>query len=126
MRRCFVTLVWLLTLALPLQGLAVAAPALGFGAMHDRPAAAHEASAAPCHAAASPVSADNANEPDEAAQHAGCSQCAVCHASAAPLPPTTTAPGASQQAEAPPAWQSPSMSAVDPDGLDRPPRRAFA
>ncbi|MCP5273008.1 MAG: hypothetical protein H6932_17555 [Burkholderiaceae bacterium] len=119
MKRWLVTLVWWLSLALPLQGLAVAAPMMSFGSMHDGPAALHDGSPAPCHESEAPAAADDATA------HAGCSQCAVCHASAAPVPPAAAAPGAARQAEAPPAWRAPVLSAVDPDGLDRPPRRAF-
>jgi hypothetical protein len=115
-KRCWIIVAWLLMLALPLQGLAVAAPAMSFGSMHDVPAAADAGTVAPCHG----IDTGMADEAPGA--HAGCAQCAVCHASAAPLPPLAAAPGPAPRAEAPPAWTSPILTAVDPDGLDRPPR----
>lgn len=124
-KHWFIALVWLLTLALPLQALAVASPSMGFGSMHDVPAVSgmtdmadmHGADAqAPCHGV------DMTMTDDAPGPHAGCAQCAVCHAGAAPAPQPGTTPCVTHHGEAPPAWQAPAPATVDLAGLDRPPR----
>lgn len=124
-KRWFVALVWLLTLALPLQGLAVAAPSMGFGSMHDVPPLSDTTDAhgvkdagadVPCHGV------DPSTACGSTSVHAGCAQCAVCHAGVAPMPQTGATPRAVHQREAPPGWTPPALSTVDLAGLDRPPR----
>lgn len=121
-------MVWMLSLALPLAGWAAAAPALAFGGMHaftaDDPASASTAAQAlPCHA----LPSDLPDEPGNAAGgHAGCAQCAVCHAGSAPAPTLAAAPAPRPGAAAVPRWEPPHLITVDTGGLDRPPRTRLA
>lgn len=116
--RWLVALVWMLSLALPLQGLAASLPAVPMSTPHGGAEALSPAPQAhPCHEAA-------ADEP--AAITAGCATCAACHAASAPAPRVPRVAGAAAAAGALPDWRAPAEPAVRPSGLDRPPRSALA
>lgn len=131
-KRWWLAMVWCLSLALPLQGLAAVAPQLTMGSMHQMPGGQMpgdlpEDASPPCHAAAkaqaAPMQSIDADFADTATSgHAGCAQCAVCHASSAPAPQMLGLAGPGTHGDAPPAWQPPFLSSIDPDGFDRPPR----
>ena len=126
-KRWWLTMLWCLSLALPLQGLAAVAPQLTMGSMHQMPGDLPEAASPPCHAvgdapAAAMPDADAGLAHTGASGHAGCAQCAVCHASSAPAPQVLGLPGPEMHGYAPPAWRPPFLSSIDPDGFDRPPR----
>lgn len=129
MKRWARLLVWMLTLALPLAGLAAGAPALALGGMHAAASALAlpaDTAAPPCHAVM-PDDGDSGVHHGQAADtHAGCAQCAVCHAGSAPAPRTAASPEPRPGAAAVPRWDPPHVTIVDTGGLDRPPRRPFA
>ena len=110
MNRWLITLVWLLSLALPLQGLAASTRLM----CHAVPAAGMTADAPKCHEEAG----------DTAKAHTGCIACAACHGAAA-LPasvpaldqPAPTMPPAAERTQAVPSFVT--------DGPDRPPRTAL-
>lgn len=116
MNRWLITVVWLLSLALPLQGLAASAglmchgePAIGALGMSDGDA--------PCHG--------SADESDRPATHAGCLACAACHGAAA-LP--SHAPNVAADSPAIAPEPSPAALALPflTGGLERPPRTILA
>lgn len=113
------TLLCLLSLALPLQGLAAATtvPAAAAAAPAHAPAGIVVPAAGehPCHASAA---ADDAATP----AHGGCTECAACHGGSAPAPRAQPAAGLAAGTDAPPAWRAPEIAAVDPEGPHRPPR----
>lgn len=132
-RRWITALLCLLSLALPLQGLAAAGPVIAFGAMHDAAPSAGDpatASAQDTHAAAHPChgsgTAGDEAQDTPPGRHAGCAQCAVCHAGSAPAPAMLAAPGLRPGAAGVPRWDPPHWIAVDAGGLDRPPRSHLA
>lgn len=124
-RRWCLWIVWCVSLALPLQGLAAAAPLLPLGSMHQMSGGVSTDAPAPCHAqsdadGAAPM---HASSHDAApGDHVGCVQCTVCHAGSAPAPFTAPLPGPLTHGVMPPAWQPPIPGTVDLAGLDRPPR----
>jgi cytochrome c553 len=115
--RWLVTVIWLLSLALPLQGLASVLPAAAMATLHGMPEAANMLQAHPCHEAA---------DTDAAAPTAGCAACAACHAASAPAPQVPTLARSGAPAAALPRWRAPTLPGVVPAGLDRPPRTVFA
>jgi cytochrome c553 len=115
----WLVVVWLLSLALPLQGLASVLPAAAMATMHGAPEAAPSPQAHPCHDAA-PDAADTTRPA------ASCSACAACHAASAPAPQVPPLTGAHAPTAALPDWHAPSLPSVVPAGLDRPPRPRLA
>ncbi len=124
-------LVWLLTLALPLQGLA-ASLRLGCHAA-TVPTMPATADAAPCHQAvhasrtvagadaAAAVTGDFEPTHPGSAGHAGCIGCAACHGAAA-LPSPVTLAG-EQMPSIAPATRTPTAALpYITDGPERPPR----
>lgn len=127
-------LLWLVVLAVPLQGLA-AATMLNCAAMHGAATAvleraghgdqAHEHEDAHAHAA---VAAHDESAADPGLAHAAdhkCSACAACHASIglpAALPPLPAFDLGEARAAAP----APGVEAFLTGGLERPPRSAHA
>lgn len=107
MKRWWITLVWLLSLALPLQGLAASARLM----CHAAPAASMTADAPKCHEEAD----------DAASAHTGCIACAACHGAAA-LPASVPALGQAAPTMAPVAATTQSVPVFVTDGPDRPPR----
>lgn len=124
-KRWCLFIVWCVALALPLQGLAAASPYVVMGTMHDGAlaAATQQAGEHPCHASADPV---QSHEVAATGNHAGCAQCAACHAGSAPAPTTAIDLLADTQTSSPPTWRSPTLTAVHLDGPDRPPRLLLA
>lgn len=142
--RWLVTLVWLLTLALPLQGLAASvrmachaigtAPTLAQMAALETstrgPAATRPTpdTAVPCHEADARSADRGAGQAPEArasagkhASHAGCIACAACHGAAA-LPATPALPTAEAPSVAPDARIRTAALPYITDGPERPPR----
>jgi cytochrome c553 len=117
--RWLVALIWMLSLALPLQGLAAALPMAAAGSIQMPAEVAPAPQAHPCHAAssASPVLQD---------AQTGCAACAACHASTAPAPGLPTLLGPDMRAAGLPDWCAPAEPSVLPEGLDRPPRHPLA
>lgn len=117
--RWLFALIWMLSLALPLQGLAAALPMMAAGSMQGPAEVAPAPQAHPCHAAssASPVLQD---------AQTGCAACAACHASTAPAPGLSTLVGLDMCAAAVPDWCAPAEPSVLSEGLDRPPRHPLA
>jgi hypothetical protein len=131
-KRWIAALLCLLSLALPLQGLAAASADYAAAAMtggHEAPSMAAplvvDAPAAgehPCHRAAD----DAADASAAPGGHAGCTLCAGCHGGNAAAARALLAASVLRGAEARPGWRSPKLSAVDPRGLERPPRTRLA
>ncbi len=120
-------LVWLLTLALPLQGLAASMRL----SCHAAPVPAMPASdeATPCHQAEAHPTAAATGEAEAArtgatgpANHAGCIACAACHGVAAALPAPVTLPSAEAPSVAPDSRVPSAALPYITDGPDRPPR----
>ena len=125
MKRWFVTVVWLLSLALPLQGLAASTGCLaghrtGHGvASMGEPAA--TALAAPCH----PGHGTETTVAIDTGTCDGCAACASCHGGAT-LPPAPT-PVRDITATAPPAiGPDTAAPAFITAGPERPPRTRLA
>lgn len=110
MKRWWIILVWLLSLALPLQGLAASTRLM----CHAVPAAGMTADAPKCHEEAG----------DAGAAHTGCIACAACHGAAA-LPASVPALGQPAPTMAPAAGTTQSVPVFVTDGPDRPPRTAL-
>ena len=111
MKRWLITLVWLLSLALPLQGLAASTRLM----CHAVPAAGMTSEAPKCHEDAG----------DTAKAHTGCIACAACHGAAA-LPANVPALGQAAPTTAPEALTTRSVPRFVTDGPDRPPRTRLA
>jgi cytochrome c553 len=119
-KRWLVNVVWLLSLALPLQGLASVLPAAAMATMHGGASeVVPSPQAHPCHQAA-------ADTPDAALPAAGCAACAACHAASAPAPQVPALAAPLPPTAALPAWHAPTVPSVVPAGLDRPPRTILA
>lgn len=108
--RWLITLVWLLSLALPLQGLAASTRLM----CHAVPAAGMTADAPKCHEEAD----------DAASAHTGCIACAACHGAAA-LPASVPALGQAAPTTAPETLATRAVPTFVTDGPDRPPRTAL-
>lgn len=120
--RWLVTVIWLLSLALPLQGLAASMPVGAALAGHMAPAAeAPEAGSHPCHQDGSAADAAVTADP-----HAGCAACAACHGSSAPASTMAGLPEGSAPATAVPDWHAPALLQIVPEGPERPPRSVLA
>lgn len=120
--RWLVTVIWLLSLALPLQGLAASVPVAGALAGHMAPAVdAPETGAHPCHQ--DTAAADHHASADP---HAGCAACAACHGGSAPAPAVAALPALPAPGTAVPDWHAPAQLQVVPDGPERPPRTVLA
>jgi len=148
-------LVWVMVIAMPMQGLAASAM-LFCGPSHERmmrglaidaPAPAHAAPghasrqghdhAAPGHAHAMPGDAaaghfaahgDDGDDGGGLSPHLGkfsCSACAACCAMLA-LPASFSPPGVVAAAHPMPASSSAAVPSLPPDGLERPPRAILA
>jgi hypothetical protein len=109
--RWFFALVWMLALALPLQGLAAASRLM----CHHAQMPAAVAEAAPCHGE---TSADPQAAP---AAHAGCIACAACHGMAA-LPSSLPVILPGLPAQPPAAAAAPLVLPFITAGPERPPR----
>lgn len=129
MKRWLIALTWLLSLALPLQGLAAALPSIAPVAMHGAmrmagmPAmhGADEA-APPCHESAVAQAIQSDSGIDDPAGCPACSACATCHGGSAPSPAVAAAAVADAPRTAPPAWRAPAALAIVPDAIEHPPR----
>lgn len=106
----WIVLVWLLSLALPLQGLAASTRLM----CHAVPAAGMTADAPKCHEEAG----------DAGSAHTGCIACAACHGAAAP-PANVPALGQAAPAMAPETLAARAVPAFVTEGPDRPPRSNF-
>lgn len=124
MSRWLLSIVCLLSLALPLQGLAAVTMMGGNGApaipaTHGVMASMHASTvgASPCHGQDAMADADTA--------HAGCVVCAACHAAAALPPPVPTLPA--EAAAEPVLRATPGLApSFVTGGPDRPPRPLHA
>lgn len=114
MKRWCLALVWMLVLALPLQGLAAASRLM----CHHAQPASTAPQASPCHE-------DGAAAAEPATAHAGCIACAACHGMATlpshlpALPPALPAP-------APVADGATPVAPFLTTGPERPPRTDLA
>lgn len=121
--RWLVTVIWLLSLALPLQGLASVLPAAAMATMHgasgDAAVVTPAPQAHPCHEA---VDGDT----ETALPAAGCAACSACHAASAPAPQVPALAAPLPPTASLPAWNAPTVPSVVPAGLDRPPRHLLA
>lgn len=108
--RWLITLVWLLSLALPLQGLAASTRLM----CHAVPAAGMTADAPKCHEEAGDAG-------DATPTHTGCIACAACHGAAA-LPASVPVLGQPAPTMAPEALTTRAVPNFVTDGPDRPPR----
>lgn len=120
-------LVWLLTLALPLQGLAASMRLSCHAAPVPAMPAADEAT--PCHQADALAAASATGDSGAARQsiaghanHAGCIACAACHGVAAALPASVILPSAEAPSVAPDSRVPGAALPYITDGPDRPPR----
>lgn len=125
---CFRTLlVWLMLLAIPLQGFAAASSALCDAA--TAPLASHAAAGMDARHCAGPDS--NTPDTDKAAGNtadslAKCSSCAFCCVGTAIAPPCAAAADPRPPASEPIAYAAMHVTAHIPGGLERPPHSPIA